>query len=104
MRQLTVLASVQCALWTTRTRQSEAKQQTKPGRKLSFLLSIKPGETFDQEGDRCAGWGSLPSEKMKLSMASENSNEIEIVTANFYFSIRYQGQNSSEFLHNSSRR
>ena len=28
--------------------QSEAKQQTKPGRKLFFLLSIKPGEMFDQ--------------------------------------------------------
>jgi hypothetical protein len=29
---------------------------------------------------------------MTLSMASENSHEIEIVTANFYFSVRHRGR------------
>ena len=37
--------------------------------------------------------GSLPSEKMTLSMASENSREIEIVTANFYLTVSPSRQN-----------
>jgi hypothetical protein len=39
------------------------------------------------------GTAPLPSEKMTLSMASENSHEIEIVIANFYFSDSPSSQN-----------